>query len=172
MVARLLGDKGVREFAEAARLVRTERPTWRFRLVGWIDANPAAIRRDELDAWVRDGAVEYAGRLDDVRDELARASVFVLPSYREGTPKSTLEAMASARPVITTDAIGCRETICDRVEGLLVPPRDAAALARACLKLGDDAALRAAMGARARARAEERFDVRAVNAEIMEALGA
>lgn len=172
MVARLLGDKGVREYAEAARLVRAERPTWRFRLVGWIDANPAAIRREELDAWVRDGAVEYAGRLDDVRDELARASVFVLPSYREGTPKSTLEAMASARPVITTDAIGCRETIRDRVEGLLVPPRDARALADACLRLGDDAEMRAKMGAHARRRAEERFDVRHVNAELMEALGA
>jgi len=172
MVSRLLGDKGVREYAEAARLVRAERPAWRFRLVGWIDANPAAIRREELDAWTRDGAVEYAGRLDDVRGELARASVFVLPSYREGTPKSTLEALAMARPVITTDAIGCRETIRDGVEGLLVPTRDARALARACLRLGDDAALRAEMGARARRRAEERFDVRAVNAEIMEALDA
>jgi glycosyltransferase involved in cell wall biosynthesis len=172
MVARLLGDKGVREYAEAARLVRAERPAWRFRLAGWIDANPAAIRREELDAWVRAGAIEYAGRLDDVRDEFACASVFVLPSYREGTPKSTLEALATARPVITTDAIGCRETIRDGVEGLLVRPRDAQALAHACLRLGDDAALRAAMGARARERAVERFDVRQVNAEIIEALGA
>jgi glycosyltransferase involved in cell wall biosynthesis len=172
MVARLLGDKGVREYAEAARRVRAERPSWRFRLVGWIDSNPAAIGREELDAWTGSGTLEYAGRLDDVRPELARASVFVLPSYREGTPKSVLEALATGRPVITTDAVGCRETVRDGVEGLLVPPRDAAALARACLKLGDDAALRAAMGARARARAEERFDVRAVNAEIMEALGA
>lgn len=172
MVARLLGDKGVREYAEAARIVRAQRPSWRFRLVGWIDANPAAIRREELDAWVREGAVEYAGRLEDVREELARASVFVLPSYREGTPKSVLEALAAARPVITTDAIGCRETIRHGVEGLLVPPRDAHALALACLRLGADAAMRAEMGARARRRAVERFDVRIVNAEIMEALGA
>lgn len=172
MVARLLGDKGVREYAEAARLVRAQRPAWRFRLVGWIDANPAAIRREELDSWTRDGTIEFAGRLDDVRGELARAGVFVLPSYREGAPKSVLEALASARPVITTDAIGCRETVRAGVEGLLVPPRDAQALARACLRLGDDAALRAEMGARARRRAVERFDVRRVNAEIMEALGA
>ena len=172
MVARLLGDKGVREFAEAARIVRAERPSWRFRLVGWIDANPAAIRREELDAWVRSGAIEYAGRVDDVRGEVAGASVFVLPSYREGTPKSVLEALATARPVITTDAIGCRETVRDGVEGLLVPPRDAYALARACLRLGDDAALRAEMGLRARLRAVEKFDVRLVNAAIMEALGA
>jgi glycosyltransferase involved in cell wall biosynthesis len=80
--------------------------------------------------------------------------------------------MASARPVITTDAIGCRETIRDRVEGLLVPPRDARALADACRRLGDDAEMRATMGAHARRRAEERFDVRHVNAELMEALGA
>lgn len=172
MVARLLGDKGVREFAEAARRVRAVRPAWRFRLVGWIDANPAAIRREELDAWTREGVVEYAGRLDDVRGELAGASVFVLPSYREGTPKSTLEALATARPVVTTDAVGCRETVRDGVEGLLVPARDAGALAAACLRLGDDAALRRKMGASARRRAEERFDVRRVNAEIMEALGA
>ena len=172
MVARLLGDKGVREYAEAARTVRAQRPSWRFRLVGWIDANPAAIRSEELDAWVREGSVEFAGRLDDVRGELARASVFVLPSYREGRPKSVLEALASARPVITTDAIGCRETVREGVEGLLVPPRDAQALARACLRLGDDPALRAAMGARARQRAVEQFDVRIVNAVIMEALGA
>lgn len=172
MVSRLLGDKGVREFAEAARIVRAQRPAWRFRLVGWIDANPAAIRPSELDAWVREGAVESAGRLDDVRGELARASVFVLPSYREGTPKSVLEALSTGRPVITTDAVGCRETVRDGVEGLLVPPRDALALARACLRLGDDAALRAEMGARARRRAEDVFDVRRVNAAIADALGA
>lgn len=172
MVSRFLGDKGVREFAEAARIVRARRPSWRFRLVGWIDRNPAAIRQEELDAWVRDGVVECAGRLDDVREELRRASVFVLPSYREGTPKSVLEALATARPVITTDAIGCRETIRDGIEGLLVPPRDAPALAEACLRLGDDGAMRAEMGLAARRRAEERFDVRLVNAEIMEALGA
>lgn len=172
MVARLLGDKGVREYAEAARTVRAQRPAWRFRLVGWIDANPAAIRKEELDAWVHEGAIEFAGRLDDVREELARASVFVLPSYREGTPKSVLEALASARPVITSDAIGCRETVRDGVEGLLVPPRDAQALARACLRLGDDAAMCAEMGERARQRAVEKFDVRLVNAAIIEALGA
>lgn len=172
MVARLIGDKGVREYADAARIVREQRPSWRFRLAGWIDTNPAAIRREELDAWVREGVIEYAGRLDDVRDELARASVFVLPSYREGAPKSVLEALATARPVVTTDAIGCRETVRDGVEGLLVPPRDAQALARACLRLGEDAALRVEMGARARQRAVEKFDVRLVNATIIEALGA
>ena len=172
MVARLLGDKGVREFAEAARIVRAARPECRFRLVGWIDANPAAIRREELDEWIRAGTVEYAGRLDDVRDELAACSVFVLPSYREGTPKSTLEALATGRPVVTTDAPGCRETVEDGMNGLLVPPRDARALADACLALAADSGRREAMGRASRARAERRFDVRIVNAAIADALGA
>jgi glycosyltransferase involved in cell wall biosynthesis len=172
MIARLLSEKGVREFAEAAHIVRKERPSWRFRLVGWIDRNPAAIRREELTEWVQRGTVEYAGRCDDVRDELRSAHVFVLPSYREGTPKSVLEAMAMARPVITTDTVGCRETIRNGVEGLLIAPRNVAALVDACLQLGDDPARCVEFGVAARRRAEERFDVRIVNAEIMEALGA
>jgi glycosyltransferase involved in cell wall biosynthesis len=121
---------------------------------------------------VQRGTVEYAGRCDDVRDELRSAHVFVLPSYREGTPKSVLEAMAMARPVITTDTVGCRETIRNGVEGLLIAPRNVAALVDACLQLGDDPARCVEFGVAARRRAEERFDVRIVNAEIMEALGA
>jgi len=171
MVARLLGDKGVREFAAAASIVRARRPDCRFRLVGWIDANPAAIAQSELDAWLREGTLEFAGRLDDVRPELAACSVFVLPSYREGTPKSTLEALATGRPVITTDVPGCRGTVEHGVNGLLVPARDARALAEACLALAADPALRTRMGAASR-RIAERFDARAVNAAIAEALGA
>ena len=172
MVARLLGDKGVREFVQAARLVREQRSDCRFRLVGWIDSNPAAIAREELDAWVREGVIEHAGRLDDVRAELAACSVFVLPSYREGCPKSTLEALATGRAVVTTDAPGCRETVERGVNGTLVPVGDARALAEACLKFATDAGLRERMGAASRALAERRFDVRAVNARIATALGA
>lgn len=172
MVARLLGDKGVREFVHAARLVRDQRSDCRFRLVGWIDANPAAIRKDELDQWVREDVIEYAGRLDDVRPELAACSVFVLPSYREGCPKSTLEALATGRAVVTTDAPGCRETVERGVNGTLVPVGDSRALAEACLKFATDPGLRERMGAASRALAERRFDVRAVNARIAAALGA
>jgi glycosyltransferase involved in cell wall biosynthesis len=171
MVARLLGDKGVREFAAAARLVRAQRPDCRFRLVGWIDANPAAIAQSELDAWLREGVLEFAGRLDDVRPELAASSVFVLPSYREGTPKSTLEALATGRPVITTDVPGCRGTVEHGVNGLLVPARDARALAEACLALAADPELRERMATESR-RTATRFDARAVNAAIAAALGA
>ncbi len=172
MVARLLGDKGVREYAAAARAVREHRSDCRFRLVGWIDENPSAIRQEELDAWVQEGTIEYAGRLDDVREELAQCSVFVLPSYREGTPKSTLEALATGRAIITTDAPGCRETVERGVNGTLVPARDADALAAACMKFADDQHLREKMGAASRELAERRFDVHLVNATIAEALGA
>ena len=167
MVARLLGDKGVREFAAAARIVRAKRPDCRFRLVGWIDGNPAAIRRDELDAWIAAGDVHWAGRLDDVRPELAACSVFVLPSYREGTPRSTLEALAVGRPVVTTDVPGCRTTVIEGENGLLVPPRDATALAAAMLRLAEDAPLRERMGRASRALAASRFDVDAVNRTLI-----
>lgn len=175
MIARLLGDKGVREFAHAARVVRAQRADCQFRLVGWIDGNPAAIAQAELDRWIAAGDIVYAGRLDDVRAELASCSVFVLPSYREGTPKSTLEALATGRPVITTDAPGCRETVMsddDECNGILVPARDGDALAHACLSLALDEERRVRMGHHSRALAERRFDVRLVNATIMDALGA
>ena len=172
MVSRLLSDKGVREFVEAARIVRRAEPSARFRLVGWIDSNPAAIRREELDGWIREGSVEFAGRLDDVRAELAACSVFVLPSYREGTPKSVLEAMATGRAIVTTDAPGCRETAEGGVNGLLVPVRDAGALAGACLALARDARRRAEFGRASRARAAQVFDARRVNEAIAEALDA
>ncbi len=167
MVARLLGDKGVREFAAAARRVRALRPDCSFRLVGWIDGNPAAIAQAELDAWVREGSLTCPGRLDDVREELAAAHVFVLPSYREGMPRSTLEALATGRPIITTDAPGCRETVLPGENGLLVPPRDADALADACIRLADDRERLVRMGAASRKLAESRFDVRAVNATLL-----
>jgi len=172
MTSRLLADKGVREFAAAAREVRARDPRCRFRLAGWIDANPAAIARSELDGWIREGAIEFAGRLDDVRGELAACSAFVLPSYREGLPKSVLEALSTGRAVVTTDAPGCRETVVDGVNGLLVPPRDAHTLARACLALAADRGRLVAMGGASRALAERCFDVRKVDAALAVALGA
>lgn len=170
MVARLLGDKGVREFAAAARAVRARHPECRFRLVGWIDGNPAAIRHEELEGWMREGILEATGRLDDVRDELARCHVFVLPSYREGMPRSTLEALATGRAVVTTDAPGCRETVIEGRNGLLVPPRDPAALTAACLRLAEAPEEVRAMATASRALAERRFDAALVNATLLRAL--
>lgn len=171
MVARLIGDKGVREFAEAARLLKQRHPQASFRLAGWFDESPDAISREEL-ARMEAGGVDYLGKLDDIRPALAAASVFVLPSrYREGTPRSTLEAMAMGRAVVTTDTPGCRETVVDGSNGFLVPPRDAKALVAAMERFIVEPTLAAEMGARSRSLAEERFDVAIVNRMIIEASG-
>ncbi|CAG9169599.1 N, N'-diacetylbacillosaminyl-diphospho-undecaprenol alpha-1,3-N-acetylgalactosaminyltransferase [Cupriavidus pampae] len=167
LIARLLGDKGVREFVEAARRVRAERSDATFVLVGWIDTNPNAIAQDELDTWVRDGVVEYLGKLSDVRPAIAESTVYVLPSYREGTPRTVLEAMAMGRAVITTDAPGCRETVVDGDNGFLVPVKSVDALEVAMRRFLDDPDLATRMGRRAREIAEDKYDVNKVNAVML-----
>ncbi|MDW8468614.1 MAG: glycosyltransferase family 4 protein [Burkholderiales bacterium] len=137
MLARLLVEKGVREYVAACREVRRHRPQARCRLAGWIDDNPTAIRREELAQWQREGDVEYLGYLDDVRPAIAASAVYVLPSYHEGMPRSVLEAMAMGRPIITTDAPGCRETVEDGVNGYRVPVRDSTALAQAMMRYAE-----------------------------------
>lgn len=172
MLARLLGDKGVREYAEAARRVRAEFPQARFLLAGPMDPNPAAIGRDELERWMEEGSIEYLGALDDVQAALRDCRFYVLPSYREGTPRSVLEAMATGRPIITTDAPGCRETVEHGLNGLLVVPRDAGSLAdamREMLQMPDEAVGR--MSDQSVRLVQERFDVRRVNESILAATG-
>jgi glycosyltransferase involved in cell wall biosynthesis len=130
LVARMLRDKGVGEYVEAARLLRKRWPQVEFCLLGFLDVkNPAAISWAEMDAWVAEGVVKYLGESDEVRSQIAAATCVVLPSYREGTPRSLLEAAAIARPIITTDAVGCREVVGDGVNGYLCKVRDAADLA-------------------------------------------
>jgi glycosyltransferase involved in cell wall biosynthesis len=170
MIARLLGDKGIREFGAAAKLLKARYPDTPIRLVGYLDQSPDSIRQTELDEIVASG-VEFVGRLEDVRPAITESSVYVLPSYREGTPRSTLEAMAMGRAVVTTDAPGCRETVVEGVNGFLVPPRDAVALAAAMEKFILDPGLAARMGAESRRIAEEKYDVNLVNAEIMRHAG-
>jgi glycosyltransferase involved in cell wall biosynthesis len=172
LIARLLRDKGVAVYAEAARMMRAKYPDVTFRLVGWIDENPNAIRQEELDGWVREKVIDYLGRLDDIRPAMAQSSVYVLPSYYpEGIPRSILEAMAMGRPVITTDTPGCRETVQKGQNGFLIPPRDVHALVHAmeqCILHPDRLV---AMGEASRQLAVRHFDVLQVNRVLLEEMG-
>jgi glycosyltransferase involved in cell wall biosynthesis len=171
MIARLIAAKGVREYVQAARRVRTLHPEVPFRLAGWIDQGKRAISEAELESWQKDGSIEFLGRLADVRQAISEASVFVLPSYYgEGTPRVILEAMAMGRAIITADSPGCRETVKEGVNGLLVPPRDVDALTTAMVRLVEDSVMVAAMGARSREIAVETYDVRRVNEVMLEAM--
>lgn len=156
LVARMLWDKGIGEFVEAARALRDTGA--RFRLIGAADAhNPAAIPESQLRAWADEGVIEWLGHRADVPALLREVHVACLPSYREGLPKSLLEAAAAGLPIVTTDAPGCREAVRDGENGLLVPARDAATLATALKRLIDDPALRRQFGAAGRRRAETEF---------------
>jgi glycosyltransferase involved in cell wall biosynthesis len=171
LIARLLGDKGVREYAQAARKVKAQYPDAVFQLVGWIDDNPDAISQQELDEWVNTGTVEFLGKLADVRPAVADCNVYVLPSYREGTPRTVLEAMAMGRPVITTDAPGCRETVTDGDNGFLVPVKAVDELAAAMVKFLENPELVAGMGERSRLVAEQKYDVHRVNEFMLGEMG-
>ncbi|MFY0992442.1 glycosyltransferase family 4 protein [Halomonas sp. C05BenzN] len=171
LIARLIADKGIRQYVEAARRVKRLHGKAYFLLVGGLDDNPESIRRDELEAWCREGVIEYLGRLDDVRPAMARASVFVLPTYyREGTPRTVLEAMAMGRAIITSDAPGCRETVQDGENGYLVPVREPEALALAMQRFLDEPGLARRMGDRSRQIAEHKYDVHLVNADMLEGM--
>lgn len=171
MIARLLHDKGIAEFVEAARQVRVLYPFARFQLLGPPDPNPAGIPLSQVASWNAQGTIEYLGATRDVRPHLARASVFVLPSYREGLPRTVLEAMATGRAIITTDAPGCRDTVEPGLNGFLVPVRNASALATAMTEFVRDPELAIRMGSHSRRLAEAHFDVARVNALLLSAIG-
>jgi glycosyltransferase involved in cell wall biosynthesis len=171
LAARLIPEKGVRTFVEVARRLRRHDPGSRWVLLGGLDESSGAITRAELDAWVADGDVEWRGLVHDVRPEFAQTSVFVLPSsYGEGLPRSIMEAMACARPVITSTVAGCRDAVTPEVSGLLVPPHDPDALAVACERFLDAPAEVARMGRAAREEAERRYDVHRQNAVLIDLL--
>jgi len=173
LVARMLWDKGVGEYVEAARSVRALHPGACFQLLGFLDvANPSAIPRTQVEAWVAEGVVEYLGPTDDVRPFLVQADCVVLPSYREGVPRTLLEAAATARPVITTDAPGCRDTVLDGETGFLCRPADAPDLAEKLLRFVALAPEeRRAMGQRGRAFVEQNFDERLVIGRYLAVVG-
>lgn len=162
LCSRLIWEKGVGEFVEAAQTLLAQGVVARFVLVGDTNpTNPHAVPRDTLESWVRDGLVEWWGFREDMEVVLSESHVVCLPSsYGEGVPKILLEAAASARPIVATDIAGCREAVEDRVSGLLVPPQDPPALADALRWLIEDRDLRTRMGGAGRALAEAKFDER------------
>jgi glycosyltransferase involved in cell wall biosynthesis len=164
LIARMLLDKGVVEYVAAAKQIHSRFPNVEFGLLGFLDVqNPAAISTEEMNVWVASGVVRYLGVSDDVRLEIAQADCIVLPSYREGTPRTLLEAAAMAKPIITTDAVGCREVVDDGVNGYLCQVRDADDLAaKMHAMLGLSVAERAAMGAAGRKKMELQFDEKIV----------
>ena len=163
MVARVLTDKGVREFVEAARMTAGHSSGLRWVLVGGPDTgNPASISDEEFRSWEAEGVVICMGEREDVAELYQNAHIAVLPSYREGLPRSLVEAAACGRAVVTTDVPGCRDAIEPDVTGLLVPARDARALADAVLLLATDPVRRKAMGGAGRVLAEKVFDIRKI----------
>lgn len=171
LIARLLKEKGVREFADAARRVKARHPETCFLLIGPLDTNPGAIAEDEVRGWAEEGLLDWVPWTDDVRPYLRQTSVYVLPSYREGVPRSTQEALAMARPVITTDVPGCRETVVPGVNGFLVPPRHPQALAKAMERFLAEPHLLEQMGMASRKLAKERFDAKRQAKRMLETLG-
>ncbi|MDH3315316.1 MAG: glycosyltransferase family 4 protein [Gammaproteobacteria bacterium] len=160
IVSRMLRDKGVGELVDAARILRQGGYSVVVRLVGPVDPeNPSSISESTLLAWNREGIVEWLGPTSDIAGVWANAHICVLPSYREGLPKSLLEAAACGRPIITTDVPGCRDVVIHNQTGLLIPPRDSKALAEAIVRLAEDADLRARLGIAARSRVKSHFSI-------------
>lgn len=171
LIARLLVAKGVREYVEAARRVLFRYPDATFTLVGPVDDNPDAIPQVEIDGWVEQGVIKYIGRVGDVRPMISACSVYVLPSYSEGTPRTVLEAMAMARAIVTTDAPGCRETVVEGINGFLIPVRSVEGLVMALERFISEPELASEMGRRSREIAEDKYDVHEVNAVMLREMG-
>jgi len=172
LVARLLWDKGVAEYVAAARIVRARHPAVRFQMLGFLGAdNRSAVPPDQVAAWQQEGVIDYLGSSDDVRPFMRKADCVVLPSYREGMPRSLLEASALARPLIASDVPGCREIVADGVNGFLCEVRSAASLASAMIRMIElDPAERSAMGQRARTKVEREYDHRLIGSAYLAAI--
>ncbi|MCM8539577.1 MAG: glycosyltransferase family 4 protein, partial [Lentisphaeraceae bacterium] len=170
LIARLLRDKGVYEYIDAIKIVKEKYPDIQFDLVGWLDENPACIKSKDLERWQKTNLVNFLGKLDDVRPALEKCSVYVLPSYREGTPRTVLEAMAMGRPIITTDAPGCRETVKDQENGFLVPVKNSKVLAEKMIYFIEHPQEQIEMGKKSRCMAVQKYDVHKVNRSILEAM--
>lgn len=168
MISRLLKSKGVREYLEAARIVKQKHPEVRFMLLGKYETNMQdALPKEYVQKFIEDGIVERFEETDDVRPYYAQCSVYVLPSYREGTPRTVLEAMAMGRPIITTDANGCRETVQDTVNGFLVPIKDIKKTADAMEQFVEHPLYVTSMGEMSKIYCHDKYEVTLVNREIL-----
>jgi len=167
MIARILKDKGVAEYINAARIVKREFPNSKFILLGAIDDNPASYKLEDVEQWQNEGVIEYIGPQTDVRPYLFSNQVFVLPSYREGTPRSVLEAMAMEMPIITTNAPGCKETVENDINGYLVDVESVEQLTDAIKKFIDNPTLILKMGKQSLEIARRKYDVNRVNQDIL-----
>ena len=172
-VARLLAEKGIFEYIDAAKLVKKKYPNIIFKIIGGLDTeNPYGLTKQELDDVIFSGAVEYSGFVTDVAKRIQDSAVFVLPSYyREGVPRSTQEAMAIGRPVITTDVPGCRETVVDGINGFLVPKWNPEALAEKMCYFIENPEQVNIMGLKSYQIAQEKFDAEKVNSKLIEIMG-
>ena len=169
MLARMLRDKGIYEYVQAARVVKKIYPETIFRIAGSIpQSNPDTIKTDQIRAWSEEGVIEYLGDVKDVSKQLQLCRCYVLPSYREGLPRSVLEALSTARPIITTDVPGCRETVQDGVNGFLVKPRCSDSLADAMLKMTKLSDSQISLMASASYHIAQSYDVNNVNRELMQ----
>lgn len=171
LIARLLGDKGIREYAKAAEIVKQQYPEAVFELVGPEDPSPDGIKLDEVNKWVSSGAIEYSGATTDVRPFIENCSIYVLPSYHEGMPRTVLEAMAMGRPILTTDVPGCRETVVNGENGWLVEKANIDQLAERMIWFIENQEQWSVMGEKSHSMANEKFDVHKVNAEILKIMG-
>ncbi len=169
--ARLIAEKGIREYVAAAQIVKQEFPRAVFTLAGYHVYHLAGIPQQEREEWEKAGFVDFVGQVEDVRPLIAKSSVYVLPSYREGLPRTVLEAMAMGRAIITTEAPGCRETVQPGINGFLVPVRQVEPLVEAMREFCRNPELVPTMGLASREMAVDRFDVKKVNAEIMQIMG-
>jgi glycosyltransferase involved in cell wall biosynthesis len=173
LICRLIKDKGVVDYVDAARILKQHYPEATFNLLGPFDSNnTSALSKPQIEKWHQEGLINYCGETSDVRPFISASSVYVLPSYyREGTPRSALEAMAMGRPIITTDAPGCRETVMEGKNGFLVPIKDPRALAEAMKRFIVEPDLITRMGEASRNYAVEKFDADKVNARIVTVMG-
>lgn len=171
LAARLIAEKGVHQYVEAARIIKRQHSNTTFLLLGEVDDNPTSLRTDDVAAWVAEGIIEWPGRVSNIQDWLKRCDVFVLPSYyREGVPRSIQEAMALGRAIVTTDHVGCRDTVREGVNGYLVPIHDVHQLVQSLIKLIETPGLAMRMGSASREMAEELFDAKRVDELLIKLL--